>query len=218
MRVLIAPAFALAIMTTAAHAEGGFHASLQGGASIPGDTDLSSPDVAGLSGTTEFDTGFMVGGAVGYRWNQFRVETELSYRQNDVDEIDFGSAGRFDGAGDVSALTGFVNVFYDVDLSSFDLAELSPYVGGGIGVANLDVDSDSNAAVDVDDSDNAFAWNVQAGVAYAVTEAVELGVGYRYLATGDASFDAAVGGGASGTLDTDGFDSHELLASVRYNF
>lgn len=215
---LLAPAVGLAILGTTAHADDGFYAALKGGAAIPGETDLSSPDVAGLTATSEFDTGFMVGGAVGYRWSPFRVETELSYRQNDIDEIDFGSAGELDGAGDVAALTGFVNAFYDVDLASVGLEKLSPYVGGGIGVANLDTDSDADAIVDVDDSDTAFAWNVQAGIAYAVTERVELGIGYRYLATGDASFDVGTAAGGSGTLDTDGFQSHEVLASVGYNF
>jgi opacity protein-like surface antigen len=207
----------VALVSMAAHAEDGLYASLHGGASLAGEIDSASPNVSGIDGRTEFETGFLVGGAFGYRFGQFRGEIEIAYRDNDVESFDLRRGPALRGVGDLETLTGMVNVFYDADLTPFGLDRVLPYVGGGLGAAHLDADSPSNAILRVDGSDTVLAWNLQAGIAYAITEDVRLGVGYRYLDTAEFTFDAnAVG--TSGTIDLDGLSSHEVLASVRYHF
>lgn len=78
-------------------AEPGWYVSGQAGASFLNDADIEATDEGiTLDGEIEHDVGFGVGGALGYDiGNGFRVEGEIGYRQNDLDEI--GGTGTFEG-------------------------------------------------------------------------------------------------------------------------
>ena len=69
-----------------------------------------------------------------------------------------------------------LNAYYDIDTGT----KLTPYVGAGIGMARLKGSikgDDANASK----SKTTFAWQVGAGVSYAMTDNLALDAGYRYL-------------------------------------
>jgi opacity protein-like surface antigen len=161
----------------------------------------------GLEGEAEFDTGFGVLGAAGYGFDAFgsatvRVEAEIAYRQNDVDEISVSGLGTASGGdAEVSALSGMANLA--VDILTWSIVE--PYVMVGIGVANVTLESDD---FDVDDDDTVFAYQAGAGLGFAVTETITLFTGYRYFATADPKVE---------DVDAE-YGSHNIEAGVRFEF
>jgi OOP family OmpA-OmpF porin len=186
-----------------------FYVEFRAGVSVIPDIDISG---GGGSGEAEFDTGFAVGGAIG--WYAFptipslRTEIDLSYREADVDKI-----GPLDGAGEVSVFSAMVNVIYDIDLDF----PVTPYIGVGIGLGLADADSDNGAFLNIDDDSLEFAWNVLLGAAYQLNDSVSLTAGYKYLGITDPEFDTTAAG-ASFTLDAEDVQSHEFLLGLRYGF
>jgi opacity protein-like surface antigen len=188
----------------------GFYLEGSLGYSLPDSVDVSVDQV---DGELELDDAFVLGGAVGYKFPWFRLETNVSYRKNDVDKVkaDSGDTG---GDGDVEALVGLVNAYLDLDL---DLP-VRPFVGGGVGAAYLSVDTGRDSLIDVDDDAGAFAWNLMAGVGYDVTESVALTATYRYLRLEGTDFSADLAGVDAGDLDVDDVSLHEVLLGLRYTF
>jgi opacity protein-like surface antigen len=197
-------------LAVSASARDGFYIEGNVGPSILEDSDISG---GGLSGEAEFDTGYVIGGAVGYRLaDGFRVEGSVSYRESDVDAVTSGGV-ELNGAGDANLTAIMANAYYDFDLG----IPVKPYLGVGIGVGIIEVNSDDSANVlKVDDDSAEFAWNIMLGAGYAVTEDVDLSFGYRYLGTTDPEFDATLLG-VNGTLDAE-ITVHEVLFGLRYNF
>jgi opacity protein-like surface antigen len=209
MKVVVGAAMLL-LSATAAQAANGLYIEGNIGGSFPQEVDISGE---GLTGEADLKNVLVYGGAVGYRLNELRVEANVSYRNPDIDSVTI-SGTTLDGAGDVGALTGMINAYYDANLG----LPVRPFVGAGIGIARVNIDSDPSAVLRVDDDDTAFAWNLMAGVSYDVTNQVTVSAGYRYLHIGDLEFNASISGLGSGTLEAKGFASHEVLVGVRYNF
>jgi opacity protein-like surface antigen len=209
MKIIVGAAMLL-LSATAAQAANGLYIEGNLGGSFPEEIDISGE---GASGNAELKNALVYGGAVGYRLNDFRVEANVSYRNSDIDRVTVEGFA-LDGAGDVGALTGMVNAYYDVNLGM----PIRPFVGGGVGVARVAIDSGRDALLQVDDEDTAFAWNLMAGVSYDVSRNLTVSAGYRYLRVGDLEFDASVPGLGTGTLQADGFGSHEVLIGVRFGF
>ncbi len=206
----------------AAQAAEGFYIGAHGGAVFleDADTTLSAPvtPITAVSFETEFDAGFLVGGVVGYSFNKvFRVEAEVSYRDNDLDEgTALGISAPIEG--DITALAGMANVYFDFRPGK----SWRPYFGGGIGVANLDLEFDSIAGIpfSFSDSDAVFAYQAMAGVEYKITPRLSLGAEYRYFATTDPEFDDTVFDGEVDvpvTLESE-YHSHNVLVRLRYYF
>ncbi len=141
----------------------------------------------------------------------FRVEGSVSYRESDVDEVTSGGVALI-GAGDANLTAIMANVYYDFDLG----IPVKPYLGVGIGVGIIEVNSDDSAVLKVDDDSAEFAWNIMLGAGYALNEHVDFSFGYRYLGTTDPEFDATLFG-VPGTLDAE-ITVHEVLFGLRYNF
>ena len=195
-----------------AQAQEGFYIGGSLGASFPQDADLSA---AGVAGDAELDEAFVIEGHVGYRFPiNVRAEGSISYREGDVGTFTFPAAGvTGDADTDLSFLALFANVYYDFELDF----PVRPYVGGGVGFATVDIGGVNTPDFQLEGDDTVFAFNLQAGASYAVTENVELFAGYRYIQLEDASFDATVGGAAAGSLDAE-YSTHEVLAGVRVFF
>ena len=210
-------AFAVCLLFAYTAGADGIYVELAPGVSIFADSDIS---VFGLSGDVEFDTGFVIGGAVGYRFldqpeglvDQIRGELNLSYREADIEKLTSGGL-ELPGAGDVSAIALMANVYYDFDIGF----PVTPYLGAGIGFAHIEIDSQRNAILVVNDDSTEFAWNVMLGASYAASEAIDLSLGYRYLVTTDPEFDASITGVGSQKLDAE-ISLHEILFGLRYNF
>lgn len=198
---------------------GGWYFSGFGGANWLDDT--SFVDTSVLTIFNSYDTGFVVGGAVGYDLGQYmgplgiRLEAELSYRENDVDSHLITLVGQPDEVqnnpiGSTSALAGMGNILFDLNTGS----PFSLYGGGGLGVANVEFDGHGgDGSVALDDDDTVFAWQLIAGAGYAITSNMVLDVQYRYFNAGDVSLTSRQGA----TSSTD-YESHAVLGGIRVKF
>lgn len=110
--------------------------------------------------------------------------------------------------GDVDLWTGLANVYYDIDIG----LSLMPYIGGGIGVARYSADLAAPGGPALNDSDTVFAYQVSAGLGYAITPSTTIFGGYRYLATQDPEISSA---GAN--IETE-YQSHNAQVGVRFGF
>src|SRR3546814_14907392 len=100
------------------------------------DLDLSVD--GGPDAEASFSEGYSIGGALGYRFGlqerlTLDVEGEVTYRENDFDEIDLlGSS--LDAGGDVSSLAFMGKIWVNL---GFGDSGFAPYLGGGIGAMRI---------------------------------------------------------------------------------
>ena len=169
-----------------------------------------------LSGKESNDLGYGVVGSAGYGFGPIRVEGELGWRQNGVDKLTaaVGNANaKGNGKGSIDALTLMSNVYYDVNTGT----AWTPYIGAGIGAADLIADKvRSNGYTISDDNDWVFAYQGIAGVSYALNEKVSLNADYRYLRTTEANFsgDSSIGGGSAKAT----YQAHSVFVGFTYKF
>lgn len=160
---------------------------------------------------TEFDTGYTLSGEVGRIYgNGFRSGLELVYSSADVDThtgvnvagtvIDTIDAAVIAGSptqlgatvgqvvatddGKIKNTAVFANLYYDFNQGG----QFSPYVGAGLGFANVDVNYKPSDIAIIDDSKSKFAWQVKGGVTYALTESFDVFAEAAYRATDDVTF------------------------------
>jgi opacity protein-like surface antigen len=182
----------------------------------------SAPTSAGLSGRVDTETGFVVGGAIGfnvyrYRDAAFRTEIAVDYRQEELSSITVLPLQSSEASGQHTLLTAMANAYVDYDPEDMNLLVV-PYVGFGVGYGRIEIDTDNAAAaVRINDEDSVFAWQVMTGVNIPYTETVGFRIGYRYVSTTDPNFDARVSNTGSTRFDSE-FDSHEVTAGLRINF
>ena len=117
--------------------------------------------------------------------------------------------------GNFSMLAFMVNVDYDFDTGS----RWVPYVGGGLGVANISLDTETAQGRSLaDDSDTVFAYQVGAGLGYEFPleegRSVTVSLDYRYFATQDPTFK----GDVTGNEFDVGISGHDIGISLIYGF
>lgn len=166
-----------------------------------------------LDTSLDTDTGFGVSGAVGYRFDNARVEFEVGYNNNNVDSI---TVNNIDASadGDIGNWKFLINGYYDFPTAS----RFSPYVGGGAGLAVLSANDVSATLppfgeVSIDDSDSSFIFQFKAGAGYDITDELTAFLNYRLMGIPGQSFEAL------GTdLDADTLFIHSLQLGARYEF
>jgi len=110
-----------------------------------------------------------------------RTEIEFALRSQADDKKNFAGGGRAKQTTNLSTL--FFNAYFDFDTGT----PVTPYVGGGLGMAFNNSEFKINEDVDrrkKSSHDTTFAWNLGLGAAYAFTENVALDLGYRFVYTG----------------------------------
>jgi opacity protein-like surface antigen len=153
------------------------------------------------TGEISFDTGFGITAALGHSYgNGFRTEAELGFRSNDIDEISIDGFGSASIDGDISSLSFMVNGFYDFMLGN----TFTPFVGAGIGFANVEGDIDGIGSED----DNVFAYQIAAGMAFPVNQSLKIDLQYRLFGTDDPDFDG---------LEAE-YITHNLMIGFRQSF
>lgn len=167
-------------------------------------TSLSDPEVNQRNTLKlESDNGWGIGAAVGMHFNQFRVEAELAYQDNDIDSLTFNpGTGPAIGlpSGDTKITSYMVNGYFDWPLNGgFGL-----YVMGGLGMATTDISIQS-----LDDNDTTFAFKAGAGVFYAINPNMLVDFGYEYLNVDDADI---------GNVEVTDIYCNSLVAAFRYRF
>lgn len=154
----------------------------------------------------EPDTGFVVGGAIGYNlccWLPgLRGELEVSYRRTGFTGYHEDGTDNLNSTAQVPDNTGLIeghfssfalmaNVWYDFDLGGFN-----PYIGGGIGWGHSRFKANFYDALpvttvplgEIDKTDSGFAYQLGAGFNIPIDRGVRMGIGYRFVDLGDFEF------------------------------
>jgi opacity protein-like surface antigen len=180
-------------------AEEGFYIEAHGGGVMLTDSDIHVD--GGGSGDIEFDNGYMIGGALGYAFEQgFRIEGAMDYRHNDIDDNT--------ASGNVNSLAGMFNGIFQLPVDF----PVKPYIGAGLGLANIRMDANAFGSKFLDDDDTVFAYQGMAGITYEVNPAVAVGAGYIYFATQDATVKTKAGTG----FDAE-YASHNFMIQLRFS-
>jgi len=177
---------------------------------MSGNIGIAMPVSARLTDSTDTDTVFklpfdnsvMLTGAIGLRGGQYRSELEIAYQKNDLKDnltnaiivapanpgVDITG-----NTGDMKVLAGMVNAYFDFNTAN---PQFSPYITGGIGMANVDWASriDYDDGVDqgsfiINNDDTAFAFQLGTGVGISITESVILDLRYRYFSVPSVEFE-----------------------------
>ncbi len=138
-----------------------------------------------------------------------RVEFEYTRRSNPLDQVKLVE-GSLKGSGTVTAdslLLNFFGVYHDN-------GRFSPYAGVGIGAARIET-SDLQVAGYPMSSDSAvvFAYQVGCGVDVALTDYLNLDLGYRFFRSTRPTFSEVNGR----TLDMD-YSCHSAVLGLRLGF
>jgi opacity protein-like surface antigen len=128
-----------------------------------------------IKGTMEFEPDFEFNLAGGYNFGMFRVEGEIGYQKNDIDKVNGCFEGGFGGicvsdvssSGNATILSFLANGYFDfINRTAF-----TPYITAGIGEAKIKINDFSIERLKIGDSaDTVLAYQVGAGVAYAVNK------------------------------------------------
>lgn len=170
------------------------------------------------------------GGSLGYDFGMVRADLEVDYARHNIDSVTFvginGSAvtlspaDRVDvcdyleasscgGSGNtfvidgsrVRQLSAMGNLWLDIPVGG----TITPYVGGGLGIAGFEVDGEGKGK---------FAWQLGAGVAVNVSETVAITVDYRHRQVGRTvvEYDSASG------FEIDKLKTDAITAGLRFIF
>lgn len=173
--------------------------SVHGGLSILDDIELAS---SSGSRSLKSDSGEALTGALGYRISPyFRLEAEIGYQKNETDRLYSVDKTRV-ANGDINNLTGLLNGYIDFPV----VGPITPYISGGLGLAKVEANDDD---ANISDDDTAFAYQVGAGIGFAMNEALTLDLKYRYLVVDELEI-------YSTTFDD--YSSHNVYGGLRFAF
>jgi OOP family OmpA-OmpF porin len=200
-----------------------WYVGVDGGAMIVEDLQLDIGTSANAATLEPDNKGYDFGGVVGYDFGGFRLESEVSYREADLERTNVSAAGipvsagvspplrtgSFTSAGDANVLSFMVNGLLDFG----DDDGLQGFVGGGVGVARVDVHNIISAPAWLADTDTGFAWQALAGVRAPLSDSWDVGLKYRFFNADKVDL-VDVRGRDVQTR----FRSHSIMGSLIYNF
>lgn len=185
----------------------GAYARVQGGWSNLDDNSFSTS--LGRVHTKYDDDGWISGAALGTRMGPWRGEIEGLYAEHEAKGHSLNGVGVGGVDGHAKLTAGMVNGYYDIGQG-----RLKPYVGGGVGYANVKLDNYRAAGAKVaDDDDNVLAYQGMAGVSYEINPCWSINGEYRYIGTNDAEI-RTLGGGKSKVA----YDSNNVMVGLTYKF
>jgi outer membrane protein OmpA-like peptidoglycan-associated protein len=184
------------------NSEPGYYVGAGIGASIPNDSDYKS---TALTGEIDLETSPLVSATAGYRYgNGLRSEIELSYSQHDVNSI-----ANTQASGDLTSSAAAANIIYDINTNT----PITPYLGGGLGVALINADTKTSAS-SVDDSDIAPVAQGILGLSYRTEQPFDIYTQYSYKENlGDLNFRDNTGA----KVESD-YKNQALTIGLRYRF
>jgi hypothetical protein len=216
---------------------GGIYFGMRSGLGKAEDTSFSS--AAGGTIDTQYDWGSYKGGFVGYRFGPLfgsavssRLELEVGVGNFSVDTHARNSVQQdsIDSFGSLDTISGFANGYFDFDLARLTgmggpLAAVRPFVGGGVGAANVTLKKQGVSATGtlIDSSDTRFAYHLSAGVGIDISgigfvrntwlNNSVLEIGYRRMEVPDLTFTAR-----DGTSSSTSFAANMVTFGLRRNF
>ena len=179
-------------------------------------SDEIDPRLLAAVPTRSRDWGYAVGGGAGYKFNDyFRADITGDYLGSQKAS---GSGITADGLGYSARATfqrwdALVNGY--IDLGNW--GGLTPYVGGGVGVAGLSTSGSSTVGILGSQDHYNLAWAAMAGVTYNLAPHLLLDVGYRYLDLGTyrAPQSSAIQQAIYSNQKID-LNAHEIRVGLRY--
>jgi len=197
----------LLTIASTAHSAEGLYVSGNVGAAVPIDSDMTDPTLPGVVITFESDTGIAAGIALGYDFgNNVRAEAEYAYQQNNFSTASLNGVATVPiTSGDSTTHAGLLNGYYDFANGS----AFTPFISAGVGFAQVEISPIVIGAAAVPGfDDTVFAYQVGAGVGFAVSPTVTIDVKYRYFGTSNIEV---------GTTRFE-YSSHNVYAGVRVGF
>jgi opacity protein-like surface antigen len=145
--------------------DAGWYFGLNGGALWLDDASVGGANV-------EFDTGWGAHGVLGYRYgNGLSAGLSAGYLGAELDSTGV--------SGDLHMVPITVNGAFTIRL----IENLHFYLGAGLGIAwsELDLNSIGGSQIDASTDDWNFVWQARAGFSYAVSDALSVNIGYRFV-------------------------------------
>ena len=188
---------------------------------IKTDTDYSTT-AATYAETYRQKTGFSVRAALGGNLAEMiRGEVEIGVgrsNQGSINEVVNGTmVTNYTGNGEITAYSALANIWADIDMAD-TMSGITPYVGGGIGLAVVDTNLIYTAtpAYGPQDRSVEFAGQLGAGVNWSLTDTVDLGVGYRFsFISGPKTSQVTTAAGEVTTYDFDNLLSHNVGIALK---
>ncbi len=156
--------------------------------------------------------GTAVSASIGHQFEiGLRVEEEVFYKNCTTDKFTYLTSATSVGSS-AWAIGAMSNLYYDWyhNIDVMDDRPISPYIGIGVGVANVNMPEGSVNSIKVWNSgtDTAFAYQMSIGSGFKITKDTILDVSYRYFDAWDIKVDQ---------IKTN-FSNHNVLLGVRYAF
>ena len=172
------------------------------------------------SGTqVKYDAGVRISAAGGYQFcRYFSAELESGILYNSIKSISGPGSSGSDIDASVVNVPLLANAVFHIPLES----NFAPYCGFGFGgstsVLTIDHATISGRALYGDDSDFVWAAQAFAGFRYEFNDRMGVGFGYKFLATGQPSWDVFSFTAGSGQLRFDNARTHSFLAEFTLKF
>jgi outer membrane protein OmpA-like peptidoglycan-associated protein len=203
-------------LASTASAANGWYMSLGAGWNWLNDTDYTvGPTNNTYAGQAEFETGYIIAGAVGYDWGRWRAEFEVAYRDNNINCITSSTGtGTCTAPGSNNGIWEFsqmVNVLYDIPLGGRFSASVGAGVGGVLVVADQAMIGGTGNNPDLDDY--VVAGQLIAQVGYDLSDRWQLYADYRYLLADDPEGFSPQNGSAVTWEKSD----HSVLIGMRFD-
>ena len=150
-----------------------------------------------LAGSVDYDTGWALMAAIGYRFaGNWRLEGEFSGRWDDLSSSFSGAFYSASITGDVQTTALLANIVYDLNIAD----QLNLSLGGGVGYGWVDYEANFAGTFTTtffpttftyttsgtfSDDNSGFAYQLIAGLDFEVSDTTELFVEYRYFGIND---------------------------------
>ena len=167
----------------------------------------------------EYDAGLRISAAGGYQFcRYFSAEVESGILYNSIKSIIGPGSSGTDTDASVVNVPLLANAVFHIPLES----NFVPYCGFGVGgstsVLTIDHARIAGRSLDGDDSDFVWAAQAFAGFRYEFNDRMGVGFGYKFLATGQPSWDVFSFAAGSGQLRFDNARTHSFLAEFTLKF
>ncbi len=185
-----------------------FYATAYLGYDQPTDLEVDAgPLLDELSLERSLSYGVAVGRPI---WETIRIEAEFVARSADADALSSLNLNNLGGSLDLQTL--MLNAVADFALEQ---SSVVPYLGLGIGWANVKFDDIGTSFVRLSGDDDAFALQGIAGLAFPVSEQLTLSLDARYLRTNDVAYTISAGESLQSKTDV---ETVGLNAGIRFQF
>ena len=185
MRKLFLLLVSIILPLGASAGERGFYLDVSFGSSTAESSDFLN-STAGTTTKVNYENGYNFSSALGYMPQtqrgvlyHLRFEAEAAIRTNHLSKV----AGAEVNNGHVQVASFMANALYDLRNSS----QVTPYIGGGLGVANVRLNKSTELGFDNSESDMLGAFQLMTGITFepSMNSSSALHLGYRYFGTLD---------------------------------